>query len=45
MKFKAVENYLGYKFAVIDENGDIAECGHETFEEAKKAAKNFTKWN
>lgn len=45
--FKAVKNYAGYEFAVVDkETGEIAECGHESFEEAKKAAKNFNDdWN
>lgn len=40
--FKVVRNYAGYEFAVLDtETGEIAECGHETLEEAKEAAKNF----
>ena len=44
--FKAVRNYAGYEFAVVDiETHELAEAGHETFEEAKKAAKNFNKYN
>jgi len=45
--FKAVKNYAGYEFAVIDpQTGELAEAGHETWQEAVKAAKNFNKaWN
>ena len=45
--FKAIKNYAGYEFAVVDkETGEMAEAGHKTWEEAKKAARNFNRdWN
>jgi hypothetical protein len=42
--FEVVRNYVGYEFAVVDkETHELAEAGHETFEEAEKAARNFNK--
>jgi len=43
--YKAVEDYLGFGFAVIDESGMIVEYGYATLEEAKKAARNFNECN
>ena len=45
-RYKAVRNYGGYNFTVVDtETGVIVEGEYENWNQALKAARNFNKWN